>query len=180
MPDVTGRGCTLTASASGRLAAAGHQVAGRWCRTRTGVARPRRSPPRCALAPRVSWSRSPHPVSGKRVRPRGNWPARNYLAPGMGAAQPPYSGSPGRIKIIKRPRRVTVTGPVRIPGLLRPDMRQCSRAAAPRLPVSQRLTIVIVYPDCARGYCRQYVPGDRRPACPRFGPEAAREPRATM
>jgi len=58
MPGLTGRGCALTAPASGRLAAPGRQAPGRWCRTGTGASHPRRSPPRCALARR---GRAPGP-----------------------------------------------------------------------------------------------------------------------
>jgi len=54
VPGLTGRGCTLAAPASGRLAAAGRHAPGRWCRTGTGPSRPRRLPPRCALASRPS------------------------------------------------------------------------------------------------------------------------------
>jgi hypothetical protein len=39
---------------------------------------------------------------------------------------------------------------------------------------------VIVYPDYAGLYCRQYTPGDRRSARARFGLETAGELRATM
>ena len=53
MPDLTGRGCTLTAPVAGRLAAAGRQAPGRSCRTGPGTSRVRR-PLRCALADRVS------------------------------------------------------------------------------------------------------------------------------
>jgi len=60
VPGLTGRGCTLTAPAPGRLtapapgrlAAAGRQAPGRWCRTGTGASPPRRLPPRCALRSR--------------------------------------------------------------------------------------------------------------------------------
>ena len=39
---------------------------------------------------------------------------------------------------------------------------------------------MIVYPDYAGIYCRQYTPGDRRSARARSGPETAGELRATM
>jgi hypothetical protein len=53
-PDLTGRGCTLTAPASGKRAAAARQMPGRWCRMRSGASRHRRSLPWCPLAPAVS------------------------------------------------------------------------------------------------------------------------------
>ncbi|HEY1000180.1 MAG TPA: hypothetical protein VGD83_11120, partial [Streptosporangiaceae bacterium] len=37
VPGLTGRGCTFTAPVPGRLAAAGRQAHGRWCRTGTGA-----------------------------------------------------------------------------------------------------------------------------------------------
>jgi hypothetical protein len=59
LPDLTGRGCTLAAPASGGSAAAGRQTSGRqtsdrWCRTGTGPPRRRGSLPRCALVPRAN------------------------------------------------------------------------------------------------------------------------------
>jgi len=53
MPGLTARGCALTAPAPARLAAAGRQAPGRWCRTGTGASHPRRPPARCALARRA-------------------------------------------------------------------------------------------------------------------------------
>ena len=77
VPGLTGRGCTLAAPVSGRLAAAGRQAPGRWCRTGTGASRPRRLPPRCALLgreisrPKITGTLVQRAESRSSTRPAG-------------------------------------------------------------------------------------------------------------
>jgi hypothetical protein len=104
-PDLTNRGCTLAAPASGQRAAAARQMPGRWCRTRSGASRYRRSLPWCPLAPAVSRprrrQRTPEFMPGLGQLTR----SVNCPVPGIRAAEP---GTPAtwQIKIINPPRRL--------------------------------------------------------------------------
>ena len=124
----------------------------------------------------------PEPSSCLRIARQATGQLAGRKLPGTGNPRraPPCSGSPGRIKIINRPRRLRSRPRYAFLARSGPICVNVRVRVARGCPSGKRLTIEIVYPDCARGYCRQYVPGDRRPALPRFGSATAREPRATM